>query len=142
MRKYVLGFVFNDDLTKVLLIKKLRPSWQAGKHNGIGGKIEDGETPYEAMIREAKEESNIDTEYWSWLHVGDMSGIDWKVIIYVTRHQGEEYDAESLTDEEIGWFDIKDLPNEALYNLDWLVPLALDKIKSRSLLSIDIKYDI
>ena len=142
MRKYVLGFIFNEDLSKVLLINKLRPEWQAGKNNGIGGKIEDGETPYEAMIRETKEESNIDTEYWGWLHVGNMSGIDWEVIIYTTKYDGDEYDAKTLTDEQIEWFDVNDLPSEALYNLGWLVPLSLDKLKSRSLVSIDIKYDI
>ena len=142
MRKYVLGFIFNEDLTKVLLINKVRPNWQAGKNNGIGGKIEKDETPHEAMIRETKEESNIDTEYWSWLHVGNMSGIDWDVVIYTTKYDGAEYDAESVTDEKIEWFEVENLPTEALYNLAWLVPLALDKLKSRSLLSIDIKYDI
>ena len=38
--KYVVGFAFNKEKTKVLLIKKTKPDWQAGQLNGIGGKIE------------------------------------------------------------------------------------------------------
>lgn len=42
MKKYVLGFMFSteDRGQKVALIKKLKPKWQAGLLNGIGGKIE------------------------------------------------------------------------------------------------------
>ena len=41
--EYTLGFVFDRDLQHVLLIQKQRPAWQAGKFNGIGGKLEAGE---------------------------------------------------------------------------------------------------
>ena len=40
---------------KILLAMKKR-GFAEGKYNGIGGKIEGGETPEEAMIRETKEE--------------------------------------------------------------------------------------
>jgi 8-oxo-dGTP pyrophosphatase MutT (NUDIX family) len=45
----VLGFVFNRDFSEVALILRNRPKWQAGHYNGIGGHIEDGENPYDAM---------------------------------------------------------------------------------------------
>jgi 8-oxo-dGTP pyrophosphatase MutT (NUDIX family) len=57
---YVLGFVKVKDFKvlkpKVLLMIKQRPEYQKGKLNGIGGKIEAGETPIKAMIREFGEE--------------------------------------------------------------------------------------
>lgn len=44
MQEYVLGFAFTPkDLKgnqKVVLIEKLKPEWQKGKFNGIGGKLE------------------------------------------------------------------------------------------------------
>lgn len=40
MKEYVLGFAFNRERTKIVLILKNRPDWQKGKYNGIGGKIE------------------------------------------------------------------------------------------------------
>lgn len=49
---YVAGFMFNEDRTRVALIEKQKPDWQRGKLNGIGGKIEDDESPVEAMTSE------------------------------------------------------------------------------------------
>ena len=40
MREYVCGFLFSPDRKKVLLIRKRRPAWQAGKLNGVGGKVD------------------------------------------------------------------------------------------------------
>jgi 8-oxo-dGTP pyrophosphatase MutT (NUDIX family) len=57
IQEYVLGFVFNLDKTKVALMRKTKPEWQRGRLNGIGGKIELGETSITAMHREFKEET-------------------------------------------------------------------------------------
>jgi 8-oxo-dGTP pyrophosphatase MutT (NUDIX family) len=40
-----------------LLICKNRPAWPRDKLNGLGGKIEEGETPQQAMEREHREET-------------------------------------------------------------------------------------
>ena len=45
---------------EILLVLKNRPATQAGRLNLIGGKIEDGETPEQAAIREMKEEAGYD----------------------------------------------------------------------------------
>jgi 8-oxo-dGTP pyrophosphatase MutT (NUDIX family) len=55
--RYVVGFLFSEDESRVLLVWKNRPAWQDGKLNGVGGKIEAGETPLQAMEREFKEET-------------------------------------------------------------------------------------
>jgi 8-oxo-dGTP diphosphatase len=55
--RFVLGFCFDFGYHNVLLIEKSRPTWQAGKLNGIGGKIEEGESPRVAMAREFQEET-------------------------------------------------------------------------------------
>lgn len=55
--RYVVGFLFSEDESRVLLVLKNRPAWQEGKLNGVGGKIEAGETPLQAMEREFKEET-------------------------------------------------------------------------------------
>jgi len=62
--RYVVGFAFDHDFSHVLLIWKNRPLWQAGKLNGIGGKIEPGELPLNAMIREFAEETGIMETQW------------------------------------------------------------------------------
>jgi 8-oxo-dGTP pyrophosphatase MutT (NUDIX family) len=79
--RYVLGFVFSQACDRVLLIWKNRPAWQKDKLNGIGGKIEAGETPKQAMEREFTEE----TMFVGWskselfeLHATDK--IDWQLV--------------------------------------------------------------
>ncbi len=61
---YVLVYArsINRTFEDVLLVLKDRPPWQAGMLNLVGGKIEKGETPEEAALRELKEESGLDGE--------------------------------------------------------------------------------
>ena len=43
--------MFSENDTDVLLIEKQDPAWQKGFLNAVGGKIEPGEQPLEAMTR-------------------------------------------------------------------------------------------
>lgn len=54
--KYVIGFPIFD--SKVLLIKRKRDPWHKF-WNGLGGHIEIGENPKDAMLRELDEEAEI-----------------------------------------------------------------------------------
>lgn len=45
--------------SEILLVKKDRPDWQKGRLNLVGGKIEEGETPEQAALRELQEESGL-----------------------------------------------------------------------------------
>lgn len=73
MREYVLGFLTNPSLSRVLLIQKARPAWQFGLLNGVGGAIEPGETPEQAMIREYEEETPFKMAmYQTWEHYATM----------------------------------------------------------------------
>lgn len=71
MKQYVLGFALYQN--HILLILKARPEFQRGFLNGIGGSIEDGETPEKAMSREFKEETNIFISESSWNSLGLLS---------------------------------------------------------------------
>src|SRR5690242_7587733 len=59
-KHYTVGFFFNEDLSKVLLIRKAKPPWQAGRLNGIGGSFEGTESPEKCMDREFLEETGND----------------------------------------------------------------------------------
>ena len=54
--KHVLVFLKYQD--EILLLNRNKPSWM-GCWNGVGGKIEEGESPVEAAIRETFEETGI-----------------------------------------------------------------------------------
>ncbi len=59
--QYVLGFLRHD--IAVVLVKKNKPEFMKGFWNGIGGSIEDGESPADAMMREAEEEANLNVDW-------------------------------------------------------------------------------
>lgn len=55
--EYSCGFLINKDNNLVALVRKEKPTWQHGLLNGIGGKIEEGESPTICMVREFREEA-------------------------------------------------------------------------------------
>lgn len=73
-KRYVVGFAFNEDVSKVLLRLKNKPPWQRGRYNGVGGKIEAGETPMQAMDREWSEETPAGTGSRHWRHFAVLHG--------------------------------------------------------------------
>ena len=131
MQHYVCGFLFSTDRSRVLLIRKNRPAWQAGKLNGVGGKVEPGETFPEAMRREFREEANLDLPEDRWQHVLTLSGTDdagagraWAGHFF--RAFGELEAAISMTDEKLETLATSSLPNDTIPNLRWIIPLLLD----------------
>lgn len=72
--KYVLAFAFTPDLKQVALIRKEKPAWQAGKINGIGGKVEPEEAWTTAMTREFKEETGVYVLQEQWLEFAVLFG--------------------------------------------------------------------
>jgi 8-oxo-dGTP diphosphatase len=129
MTDYALGFAFNKEHTHVALIKKNKPTWQAGLLNGIGGKIEEGEEPIEAMVREFREESGIESEWFQWRELLTMGSEDWTVYVYYTNVL-DISKAESLTDEIVGVYDVNKILLDrtlSISNLPWIISLILDK---------------
>jgi len=127
MKEYVCGFLFSPDYSKVVLIKKNRPEWQKGMFNGIGGKIEEGETALEAMEREFWEEARFSSMGWEQFCC--ITGKDWKVWFF--ENNDTFYNkVHARTDETIHISDTNNLPDHPEYkvidNLKWLIPMAMD----------------
>lgn len=140
MKKYTVGFIFNNSLTKVLLIHKLHPEWQNGKINGIGGKIESGEESVDCIVREIKEETGLTTERKFWIYAGKNIASDWIVDFYSYHFSGDESDAQTLTDEKVEWFDLAHLPTNLIPNLQWLIPLAKNKLIDNEYTEFSVQY--
>lgn len=124
MKTYCLGFIFDDE--RVLLIRKNRPEWQRGKFNGIGGHIEPGEIPLDAMIRETREESGLVIPATHWMPVCTMQFSDYSVYVYAAKAAFAQ--AESLTDELLCASSREHLGPDCLPNLHWLVPMAWNRL--------------
>jgi len=134
--KMVVGFMFNEKETDVLLIKKNKPKWQLGKFNGIGGKVEDGEFYHCAMVREFKEETGIDSNETDWWKVILIGGDDWEVQVF-TAKSDNVFNFKTMEEETVNLLPLKELDSyDLISNLYWLIPLCLDSVHG------EINYDI
>ena len=130
-QEYVVGFRF--DGRNVLLLRKNRPPWQAGRLNGVGGKVEPNEGCALAMIREYKEEVGCDCMN-PWFYRICLTGRNF--ILHVFSSEGtisippERFGPDGLARNDVGeiltivpW---DKLPDDAIPNLHWMVPLCRD----------------
>jgi 8-oxo-dGTP diphosphatase len=124
-KQYVVGFLFAPDLatdTCVALTQKNHPPWQAGKLNGIGGHIEPGETPHEAMVREFEEEAGLIVP--KWFPVLTMEGPDYTLHVFMAV--AREHLIKSKTDEPVGFYPLRSLAcYDVVPDLRWFIPLML-----------------
>ena len=129
-QQYVLGFMFDEDKSRVALITKTKPDWQAGLKNGIDGKINDGELAYQAMVREFKEETGVEVLY-GWKFYCQLYSDKFDVMVYANT--GDLTQLQTTTDEVVSVLDIKDIhrrKKELITNLPWLIEMALDKLNN------------
>ena len=124
---YVAGFVFDEADERVVLIRKNRPAWQAGKLNGVGGRIEDGESSRDAMRREFREETGVVVDRWELCGtLADERG--WSIDFYrATIPAALMRDVTSCTDEQVEVMFLEQLSSwigQAIPNLSWLIPYA------------------
>jgi 8-oxo-dGTP diphosphatase len=135
--KYVLGFAFTIGW-QCLLTSKLRPDWQAGQLNGIGGKIEERESAEAAMHRECNEETGLSLP---WRSVGRMRGKNVNgssFVCHIFTFRGKEVMLfRQIEDEVIDLFTYKRMMQKPhLKNLEYLIPFCM----SGDAGIIDIEY--
>lgn len=124
MEKFTLGFVFNSDSSKVLLIHKQKPDWQSGRINGIGGKIEAGESALDCIVRECQEECLLDIPRKNWYRYALIEQAIGDVVVFAAKFSKDMSGAKQNDYEMIEWFDTLHLPSNALSNLQWLILMA------------------
>jgi 8-oxo-dGTP pyrophosphatase MutT (NUDIX family) len=134
---YVLGFMFSSDYRFVALIKKDHPAWQADLLNGIGGKIEPGEEPIDAMVREFREETGYATTPPQWKHYAAMSGEndggEGDFIVHCFATIGDLGGVHTMDEREpVVARPVRGIIASAyrmIDNLPWLILLAMDHLK-------------
>lgn len=141
LNRYCLGFAFNDgDVYSgphrhVALIRKLKPEWQKGLLNGIGGKLEEGEPGHFGMVREFQEETGWESLPEDWTYFAQMRGNDFAVFCFVSSWNINELHAlESKEEEKVEIHPVSQVlgyQENVVGNLFWLIPLALDCLLSK-----------
>lgn len=109
----------NDKVLMLHRVKKENDIHQ-GKYNGLGGKLEKGETPYDCVIREIKEESGLSIKnpvLKGILNFPDFDGKNnWIVFVYLS----DKFSGRVIKSEEgnLEWVGIKDILNLPLWEGD------------------------
>jgi 8-oxo-dGTP diphosphatase len=125
-----LVFVVKD--ASVLLIHKKR-GLGAGKINAPGGRLEPGETPLEAAIRETREEVGITPLELSYAGLNLFQFTD-DYSIHVDVFKATDFDGEATeTDEAVPlWTPVDRIPYEKMWEDDRLwIPLLLEGVRFR-----------
>jgi len=128
VNNWVLGFMFDHSYDYVMLVKKKKPAWQAGRWNGVGGSIEEGEMPDEAMRREFMEE--IGVPCYRIRETVKMLGPFGFLHIFRGSYSGNELAMQDNNCGEEEWkaWPTFDLPENVISNLRWLIPIQLSEL--------------
>jgi 8-oxo-dGTP diphosphatase/2-hydroxy-dATP diphosphatase len=115
----------------VLLGMKKR-GFGEGRWNGLGGKVEAGETIEEAARREVREEAGVETHELEKMGILDFEFEGNPEILEVHIFRTEKWSGEPTETEEMKprWFHVDEMPLEEMWPDDkYWIPLFLEKKK-------------
>ncbi|MBI4087089.1 8-oxo-dGTP diphosphatase [Candidatus Kaiserbacteria bacterium] len=126
--------MYDSKARRILLALKKR-GFGEGKWNGIGGRVEEGETVEDAAVREAQEEARVEVSPDTLVRRGSIRfsfenrpELDRDVHIFFT----EEWKGEPIETGEMRprWHDAARLPYEEMWiaDKDWLPKMLAGKV--------------
>ncbi len=116
-------FLVRDN--QILLAMKKR-GFGAGKWNGVGGKLETGESIEDALVRECQEEIGVTPVMWNKVaeldFVQDATTDPWHMYVHAyicTGWEGEPTESEEMRPE---WYPVSAIPYDDMWDDDryWL----------------------
>ena len=136
MRQVTLCFLVREN--EICLAMKKR-GFGTGKWNGMGGKVDAGETVSEAAVRELREESGVEAKIEDLEKVAAIQFIfpeskaDWTQevhVFFIRQWENEPIETEEMSPK---WFAIENIPYDSMWIDDpiWL-PKVLDGKKVRA----------
>lgn len=145
MKKIESTLLILRDGDKILLAKKKR-GFGEGLYNGVGGKLEKGESVLDAMIRETQEEIGVTPTTYEKYGINEflefVNDEETNLVFHLfiaTEWEGEPTESEEMAPE---WFDIENIPYDKMFKDDryWL-PLVLEGKKVRGKFVFDKNWN-
>lgn len=131
MKQLTILYLIRDG--QILMAMKKR-GFTVGRWNGVGGKVEAGETVEAAMIRESQEEINVTpTEYTTAaiLEFDEITGTGNREVVEIHIFIASQWKGEPTESQEMApqWFDQANIPFEQMWEVDrlWLPKILQGK---------------
>ncbi len=139
MAKLVTNLLIIHQHPRVLLGMKKR-RFGAGRWNGYGGKVLDGESIEESLIREVEEEAGVRIQEFEKVGILDFKLEETGEEIEVHLYKGHKFTGELKETEEMTpkWFNIDEIPFTQMWPTDmYWMPLLLKGKKFRGQVVLD-----
>ncbi len=136
MHKYTLGFIKKNN--QILMVNRQKSPWK-GSWNGVGGKLEENESPLECIIREIKEETDIDV---SESQIQDKGVLTWDnfnalgnglhIFLIEMPHIFEYKTPRNISEGILDWKQVEWICDSENYgvahNIPYFLPTVLDNL--------------
>jgi mutator protein MutT len=131
---------------QILLAMKKR-GFGAGRWNGVGGKLDEGETVEQALVRECQEEIGVTPT--SYTAVAELDFIQDAEVdpwhMYVYAYIADDWEGEPTESEEMApkWYTVGDIPYDEMWQDDvhWM-PLVLAGKKVEGTFTFDVNDNL
>ena len=115
-----LCYIENDDKYLMLHRVKKQNDINKGKWIGVGGHTEDQESPEECLLREVKEETNLDVEIdankrYTMEYVTDKGTLK-QVVLFIAKCTGGEIKTQECEVNDIKWLDFDEAMQTITYD--------------------------
>jgi 8-oxo-dGTP pyrophosphatase MutT (NUDIX family) len=114
---------------KFVMVLKARPTWQKGRYNFPGGKLEEAELIFAAASREFAEETAIKIRPSKWFKSAELVGLDWTVYVMRTSERIDETLLSGQPDEPVTVHRLEEIiesPHMYIENVAWLAAHYMD----------------
>ncbi len=124
-------FLVRDN--KILLLRRFNTGYADGKYSMVAGHVDAGEGFINAMIREAEEEAGIKIkqEDLKVVHVMNKKYLDSErvhIFFATDKWDGEVVNREPSKCDDLSWFDINNLPENIIPDVNQAIEYIKNKI--------------
>jgi hypothetical protein len=126
--RYVVGFQFSKEGSRVALIKKNRPACQVGLWNGIGGRVEEGHDPSETMVNKFAKKTGVAQMEIVWQSFMTLVTKTNDLVHYFSSFTDQVELVSTVTDELVSIHHVSVLPamvDRLVSDVPWQIAMSL-----------------